>query len=229
LIGFGVPKSEVPGLKLLAHADLGMLGKMVDALREERPTVDRDALVAGVAQRTDLMPDKVAPLVAVLWRLALVQRRFDLDTGTFLQMLTSDLVEAQGADWTAEDTAAWQGRQDSVALLLSMDNALTYGAKAGELLMEQQLVYCTARILTDARPLFDEKANKVQGFLVFHTLAITYHERGETLAIHIAMDSSDIAQLREQLTRAARKGRIIRDDLRTAELLIVETGADLVD
>jgi len=223
---FTVPDSELPNLKLLAHAKIEDLQAIEKALGEKKPTLDTEALSRSVAERSGLDLAQVGSIISVLWRLALIQRRLDLNTDAFLSGLSTNLSEKGSERWSTEDAKCWNDRQEYVARLISPDGTLAYGAKAAELLLDQQFLFCRARVLTDVRPVFDEGAECVQGFLPFHTLSVTYHEGGETREMHLAMDFNDIVRLRNQLLRAERKERLVRQDLTDKGLLVIQTGSE---
>ena len=219
-----IPENELPSLKLLAHADFDFLSTLAQALATQPPSLDVNATCRSVAEQTHLALETVRPIVGILWRLAFVQRRLGLAADAFFDALAAGLKEADG--WDAADAESWSSRREYVARALEPSGTIAVAAKAGELLLEQQLVFCTARTLTDVRPVFDESAEHIQLFLPFHTLAITCHEAGETREIHIAMDLSDMIRLREQLERAERKETLVRQRLTDAGLSVIETGQE---
>ena len=223
-VKFSIPDSELPGLRLLARASLEDLAAIHNALQAERPTLDVDALARSVAQRASLDQQATTSILGVLWRLAFVQRHLNLDTNAFLAALSESLRTPLPNQWSDEDAEAWEARRQQVAALLTPEGPISSGAKAAELLLEQQLVFCTARTITDLRPVFDEQAQRLQGFLPCHTLAITCHEGGETRHLYIALDGNDIAALRRQLERAEQKERLIRRSLAEAGFSLIETG-----
>lgn len=220
-----IPQSEVPNLRALARADIEMLGRIEEALRGEKPSLGPGALAESVAKTCGPGLKEVRPIVSVLWRLAFVQRRLDLTTDSFLRVLSASLKE-MGTEWTADDARGWSEREDWIRRLLLADAPLGLGAKATELLTEQQVSFCRSRILTDVRPVFDENAQELKGLVPYHTLAVTFHEGSDTREIHIAMDSEDLVALRGHIERAERKERIVRKHLATLDLPVIETGAE---
>lgn len=221
-----IPESELPSLKLLAHTDQGVLEAIEQQLRKQQPSLDVEAVGRLVAREAGLDEATVVSIVEVLWRLAFVCRKLDLSTDVFIDALGAGLQELGDTRWTAADAEAWNARRDYIARVLTPEGNIGIAAKSGELLFEQQLIFCTARTLTDVRPVFDESAERIQVFLPFHTLAITCHEAGETRQIHIAMDSGDIVRLRKQLERAEQKEKLLTQELTKAGLAVVQTAAE---
>ena len=228
-VRFSVPESEVPNIKAVAQASADVLQELANALGAEKPALDDRILSASLAERTGLALDVVAPVVSTLCRLAFVQRKLDLSTDVFLQALATSLRELGTEQWSSNDAELLSERQENIARLLAPDGAIAGGAKAADLLFEQQMVFCKARTLTDMRPVFDEQAQRVQGFLPFHTLALTVHEGTEMREIHMAMDFRDLVRLRKQLERAEQKEKVLRQNFTEAGLLVIQTGAESDD
>jgi hypothetical protein len=201
------------------------LKALQDVLAAEKATVDVDALCGLIAERTGIETATLGPIIRALWRLAIVQRGLGLNADEFVNALGEGLQEVAPDRWGAGDSEGWAGRRGQIASLLASEGALTSGAKAADLLLEQQLSFCKARVVTDMRPVLDERAERVEGFVPIHTLAITYHELGETRSLHIAMDHNDLTELRRQLERAERKETLLRRTLGDADFLVIDTGA----
>ena len=223
---FSVPDSELPNLKLLAHARVKDLEALEGALQGAVPALDVEALSRSLADSTGLEATTIEPVVSLLSRFALVQLALELATGTFLDALAANLRDEKSDQWTEKDAECWARRKGRIARLLAADGAIACGAKATQLLLEQQLVFCKARILTDVRPVFDEQAQRVCGFLPFHTLALTCHEGTTMREMHIAMDFDALDRLGDHLDRAKRKERLIRENLAERGLRVIQTESD---
>lgn len=219
-----VPESELPSLKLLVHAEPPLLEALGQSLAKQSPSLDVDAVCRSVAAHTGLALDVIVPIIKVVWRLAFVQKRIGLETDAFLDALETSLRGVEG--WHANDSESWTAAREHIARILGPEGTIAVAAKAGELLLEQQLVFCSARTLTDVRPVFDKPAERIRLFLPFHTLAITCHEAGEMREIRIAMDLGDIVRLRKELDRAERKEKMVRESLEGAGLSVIETAQE---
>jgi len=92
-------------------------------------------------------------------------------------------------------------------------------------LFEHQLVLCSARIITDLRPVFDDIADKILYFLPFHTLVIKCYEKDNYKYFHITIDQNDIKKLLNQLDRASKKENLLKENLKKAELKVIDTDA----
>lgn len=86
-------------------------------------------------------------------------------------------------------------------------NALNIAAKAVVLLGEHERLFCSARIVTDARPIYGKKVSEPpDAMIITHILKIDYHAVGGSLAeFYIGLGTNDIKELRGVLDRAEEK------------------------
>ena len=223
-VRFSVPSSEISSIKTLAHTDLKDLEAIERVLSVQAATLDADALSKSVAVQSGVDVGSVQAVLSVLRRWAYIQRKVDLTAESFLDAMKSSVLD-NPAGWSPEDSTALREREQVLAKMLSPVGTLGLIAKATDLMVEQQALFCRARIITDARPIFDEKADQLQGFLTLHCLALTYHEGPDTRHIHIVLDGKDIRKLRDQLDRAEKKEVLMAKRLSEAGLAVVETEA----
>ena len=101
----------------------------------------------------------------------------------------------------AFDQAAFEQKLIS---LLSVES-LTLSAKASDVQHEYERLFISARIMTDARTVFNEAGTEAVGTMIVHNLNITYSQAEELKELFIALDDADIAKLRKVLDRADTK------------------------
>ena len=79
-------------------------------------------------------------------------------------------------------------------------------SKARGLHTDHENTFCSVRILTDLRAVFDvDVKQEPVGFVMAHVLKLGYHHAGKHTAIHIAMDKVDVDRLIAALQRAQEK------------------------
>ena len=111
----------------------------------------------------------------------------------------------------------------SALLELGCFNIVAIKAKELQTLCERTL--CETRVLTDIRPVFGESgANAPTAMIVIHTLKLGYHDSGtgRHKEFYVAMDASDIAELRKALDRATEKAQSLKP-------VVDKTGIPLID
>jgi len=218
---FRIPSDEVRYFKQIVETDIEQLNRAAAFLRGEKPRLDVSSLSRDLAKAVDLEFEQVDSLVRFLWRLTLVKRRFELNLHEFIAALHASLEQFSKQTWSQEDRAEWEKRQQILADLLDPQGALGLGAKATELLWEQPLVLCGARVVTDLRPIFDDPAEIIQGFITFHTLILRCLEGTDEKEIHVAMDNNDVSLLKGHLERAEKKLQVIDAESKAKDVRII--------
>ena len=92
---------------------------------------------------------------------------------------------------------------------------LVIAAKATDVLLSHENVFCGARIFTDVRPVFGSDPRVAPNAAVMvHMLNLSYHHEGELKELYIAMDTLDVEMLREVLDRADLKRQSLKSLLK---------------
>lgn len=106
------------------------------------------------------------------------------------------------------------GREATVlkGRLSAMLSSRTLGlkAKAAALVVNRGALLVSSKVLTDIRPVFSlQSAAAIDAFTVIHTLVLEVSEDGSEKPIHIALDRSDLDELKKAIERAEIKDKAI--------------------
>jgi hypothetical protein len=140
-----------------------------------------------------------------------------------VEELVSDVCEALKAD-DALPLGDESKFRDRLLRILSID-ALNVAAKAVLLQNEHEHDFCSARILTDARPVYGEDpAAPPAAMIVTHTLKLIYHQGagGRLHEIYLSLGSRDLQELRDVLNRAEAKAKSLRDVLEGSKVRFID-------
>ena len=109
-------------------------------------------------------------------------------------------------------------RQKFKEKLLKILNADLFGlvVKVYDLATEDERIFCSARILTDLRPVFGPKVQDgPSAMIVTHMLKLTYHHGDkEHKNFHVALDADDLRTLKEIIDRAESKAKTLKSSVR---------------
>jgi hypothetical protein len=113
--------------------------------------------------------------------------------------------------------------EERLAGLLAI-SPLAVASKAEILKTEYERRFCTARILTDARPVYVESPSSLpKAMMITHTLRITFHDdTGEMRETYITMEDVDLVTLRELVDRAEEKAKSLQSLFASANVPVVE-------
>lgn len=104
--------------------------------------------------------------------------------------------------------------------------AFSISAKALSLGNEHEHLYCSARIVTDARPIYGDDVSQPPAALVItHHLKVEYHDApqpGLIKSIYFGLGSKDIEELRGVLDRAQEKAKSLRESLKASKIRFID-------
>lgn len=205
-----IPEEHRPGLALLRKMPEQAFAAAIVELEHSPDSIPS---IPGVSpQDAEPFKDAIDTMYAV---------RAYSDVG--LDEFVSDVCDALRATEDLPSSEEPQFRE-RLARILSIDS-LNVAAKAVLLQNEHEHDFCSARILTDARPIFgDDPASPPAAMIVTQTLKLSYHEGagGRINEIYLSMGSRDIRDLREVLVRAEKKSASLRAVLTASQVRLID-------
>lgn len=205
-----IPKENEEGLKKLALLDDDSVQELVSALREVLPVLYSAALASKAASAVDTIPRRdVDDIVGVLLPLYLLREHHEVSTPE----IAEDVCQAMDQSGNEELRLSGKDRErfkDHLIELLEVES-VRVGAKALEMLFENQRSFLGARIVTEVRPIFGSNTEDTPaGALIVHMLKITYREQGQTKDFFVALDTTDVDALNKVLDRADTKAESLK-------------------
>ncbi len=206
-----IPKAHEGPLRELMTMESDMRGGFLEAIRSAKPVIDPSELISVVTSTTQI-PEK--SVTSIVWMLISMYRAPESSRKGF----AAQVVDA-ARDLADTDDVDWAGFQSDLEQLLGCDESLGVTAKVTDVRREYGHVYCSARILTDIRPVFGEDPTQapLAGAIV-HTLRVTYHETSGHKDFHVALDASDLRELRTLVDRATKKEASLKGEIAKTEM-----------
>ena len=205
---YTIPESQRPSLDKLRTISESVLEELVSAW-ERSPSSTPSVQGLSSSDASD-----VNDAVMELYR---VREYFDENVGEFSAGIAAALQEA--LDYPVSEVPAFEKR---LAKLLAI-NPLSVASKAQILKTEYERKFCTARILTDARPVYiDAPSSPPSAMMIMHNLRITFHDdTGEMREVYITVDDDDLVTLRQLVERAEEKSKSLQSIFAAANIRIV--------
>lgn len=160
----------------------------------------------------EMLPErhrKADIVVRLLISLCTIGRQRDIKVDELLEGLTSG-IKASETRWTDEEISSWEALQPQLHDLMSISSVWTI-VKALDLSYDYAHLFQTAKILTDIRPIFDEKASSIQGAVVSFTLRLYFDSLEGSKNISVALDKDDVKRLNEACERALKKAKTAKN------------------
>ena len=180
---------------------------------------DLERSLESIQANQKLSPEKAQLLKDTVEMLYAVRAYNDVPLNEFI----NDILESLEFHKEIAPSAI-EPMRSKLARILDV-SALRVAAKAALLHQEHERTFCTARIFTDVRPIYDNGAKvPPSGAIITHTLKISYHESegGEIHDIFVAMGSDDIRELQDVLNRATDKAVSLRGVLEVSKLRYID-------
>jgi hypothetical protein len=205
--GLTIPKDHQPLLNKIRTLPEESLEALVSTL-EQSP--------ADFPAAKGLSRDEAESIQDVLMELYRVRDFLDMEVPEFVSEIAASLQKVVG--FPAAELPAFRER---LARLLTIAS-VSISAKAESLKLEYERRFCSARILTDARPIYGIDPNQPpNAVMIMHTLRIAYHGDGpEMREFYVAMDDEDITSLRALLDRADIKAKSLKSLFASANVTI---------
>src|ERR1035437_5877099 len=203
-----VPKALRPSLDKLRTIPDSTLQKLMSAL-ESTPF--------AVPSVQELSANDTSELKEAVLELYRVREYFDTEVPEFAAEIAASLQEA--VSFPVAEVAAFKDRLTKILLVTPLGIA----SKSESLKVEYERRFCTARILTDVRPVYvGSPSSRPSAMMITHTLRITFHDdTGELREVSITMGDNDLVTLRELVDRAEEKTKSLQSVFATTNIPIV--------
>lgn len=201
-----IPEQAIGQLQqLIAHADV--LPKILGALKEAEVGVSSGNLLETISETVGIPPEHTKAIAFALESLRVLRGDRGGDEDVF-ESIASSLNLTIRQQWIAKKSAILAALSE-----YTDDNVLALTFKAQKLSVFHEKVYTDCEIITDARPVFDAKGERVVEFVITHSLVTTFNSNRQTQRIHLAMDAADVLDLRKACDRAIVKAKTLKHAL----------------
>ena len=204
-----IPQRNRPGLSKLLTLPSQSFDQFVSSIERHPARLDLSARLPDIINIPDVSKIEIDQIVTAVTSMCIVRWSRDVPTETFVSDI-SDAIQLFDPIGGAEESKRRLHR------LLGIE-PLMVSAKALIIFSDYQRTLHTSKVLTDLRYIFRSRPEEdPYGAVIVHLLKLTYHENTEHKECFIAMDDSDLAQLKADLERAEVKARTLRRKLDAA-------------
>jgi hypothetical protein len=196
----------------------GRLGEIIAASATISPGCEFARTVEQVARATNMPVGDVQRILQTLHNILRTQGQMRIDLPQFLDLVTTDLAEHAGTPQSDENLRVWRAAVATIQEALGKlgpDHPFTISRKAERLSSANQCNLYEAKVITDLRPVFNKAGDEIQCSIVTYRLLIDYFDVSPLPhRIEIALDASDVAELRKACERAELKGVTLKKALK---------------
>lgn len=203
-------KTQSEDIATLCSFGAKAVTRLAEAIEGLSPTIRREKIQEVIAAQFG--KEKAESLGRVLFGLATLHRRNFDSVSALLDSLSIPL------DWDDTQRANWEECRPALQRLLSAASVIL-AAKATDLSFDVERFCVGARIITDIRPVFDPKHEKIVGSTLRQTLRLEFVSLdSKVTSMSIGLDADDISRLKKECEEAIRKATVTRDTLQRSGL-----------
>jgi hypothetical protein len=221
-----IPEEYASGLAHISVLPDAAIHELTLALSESPASLDvkdANAVTSLISTKVPTIPTKdLRRVMSALLSLYAVRVASDTPAEEFLDDVVRAMRRSKRPELSLDDPGTHKNFRNRLKTLLAF-GSITAASKAIVLQHEHEHTLCTARIFTDARPVYGEDATSPpSAIVVTHMLKLTYHEGDRMEEIHIALDRADLLKLKTLIARAEEKATGLHRVFDSAHIPVVE-------
>jgi hypothetical protein len=226
-----IPKDDRSGLGAILRVSSEQLEALKAALETCQLQTARSDIASSLTKKLEPIfkgsAESAAKVIVSLYYVRVAQ---EMSASDLAETVIDTVKESKTDDYGAQPSD-WTQATENLRTLLSFDSTLGISTKAAFLSSQVPSHLGSARILTDARPVFPTDASAgPAAFLISHTLQIEVHVDGDEKEYFISLDDSDLDALADAASRAKVKETALRKSLESAKVPVIDRkGVDNVD
>lgn len=213
-----IPESARPAIHGLAQMSSEDFASFLKALERAKPAAGPDIFWKHVAEHAPkINTSTVKMIVNELFSMNYALEKWDISPKEFAESIADAALSEQSEEFPINE-ADKDILRDRLEKLFALKATLGLTAKALDILTDAQHLFYSAKILTDARPVFNEAGTAIEAAVIIHNLMIHYGDASDHKNFFVNLDTNDIKELRDVLDRAEEKAKTIRALLHRSEV-----------
>jgi hypothetical protein len=205
-----IPKSDIAGIVNIIRLSEESVGALAKALANVEISIDPEEMAKHISSNISSIPlEQLSTIIDTLYSIY----HFREFSGFGLSRFLNDLIEGIATSSYPEldnkniDYDILRARFEK---LLNI-NSIRIVSKAARLQTDGERLYCSSKILSDIRPVFNEDPSiRPIGAVITHTLKIVYHSGKDLEEFHVVLDSYELETLKDVIVRACIKDETLR-------------------
>ncbi|WP_143046454.1 hypothetical protein [Trichormus sp. NMC-1] len=217
-----IPQQYEFGITLIIKIDEPLFNRLLKAITEVHPFVDIDSLVWEISPKIEEVPiddlQEILKAIRSIYSLRIQEnlKNSEIITGLVNAVSSDDTF----SEFSSQELAHFQQR---LTKILAIDGSISISSQAISLLQDYDSIFLNSRIITDVRPVFKTETKEgIAGALVVHTLKIAYQDASGSKEFYVALDSTDVKKLQEQLSQSLIEADVVQSMLNKADVIYLD-------
>lgn len=205
-MGFRISSKQKEDLKVISNIEPTSLEQLLDELRNiSTPLANQVELKKMFYHSLDKENGNI--LYRHIFSISTLLREHSITVDEFFTSMDASLGKS---GWSSEELKKWTDISKYLKDILQLD-VICLVTKILDLTYDYTNLLEKSRILTDVRPVFDEKKNQIIGSIVTQTLRLHYYSEDASHSLSITLDEKDLNTLEEACLDAKKKAKQAKD------------------
>lgn len=203
-----IPREYIPAMNKIRNLPDSFADSLQRALSSSPITSHPRDMALQITERVpDIPTEDLSSIVDALYTLYHVREYSDLNRNSFLKELFETVKKHAKPPITEVEAPRIFKRIHRLLNIKTLDSL----SKAITLQREGERLYCSARIISDIRPVFgSDVESKPVAAVITHTLNLVYHKSGgRHKEFFVVLDSADLVELHKIINRAQKKSETL--------------------
>ncbi len=209
---FSLPESAYRELATLA-SNQNHLAQFKEFVADVEDSSNLKDVVQKASDHTGLSPEDARRIIRALLNLHSVMVHTELEAKALVEAFTSTLDVKATESWKSDNLEPWKSATDAIVEVLSdigPDSTLAIAGKARSVEHSHQNRFTGATIYTAIRPVFSSDGSDIHRMIVLNEIVLTYITGDGSQSLQLAMDASDVVELKKQCERAQVKSASVK-------------------
>jgi hypothetical protein len=209
-----IPERRRAGLSLIQNLNVAAARDICTLMERGAESALREAqALRPNSSFASLSAEELESLVSAVVELYRVWAGRDASVQEFAEGITEAMLGLEEEKYRVPDSNSEEFQQKLEIILGAEEMSLT--SKAKNIAIQDERTFCSARIMTELRPVFsDGSTPQPRAMVLAHRLKIKYHAgSSEHKEFYLALDTEDLKELRKLIDRAEAEAKSLESIL----------------
>ena len=201
----------------------------IAGLKSAKPSISTVALSRHISSATPAVSSAIIePIVEEIMTLEYLKQDSEMSPDEFAIAVSDSALAAasESFPFTAQDADVLKVR---LTAIFNSDHILELNTKAISVVTDHDKLFLSAKIMTDARPIFNSDGSKLETIALVHMLRLHFEHNNKHEDAFFALDSNDLRNLRRVLDRAEKKAEVLKKAFKESSLSLLDLDQPNVD
>ncbi len=205
-MGLRISSTQSEDFKVISNIDPALLEQLLDKLRNiSTPLVNQVELKRMFYRYLDKENGNI--LYKHILSISTLLRERSITVDEFFTSIDATLKKT---GWISDELKKWEGIAKYLKDILQLD-VICLVTKILDLTYDYTNLLEKTRVLTDIRPVFDEKKEQIVGSIITQTLRLHYYSEDASHNLSITLDEKDLNTLEKACSDAKEKAKQAKD------------------